>query len=315
MDVSGARDPLSRLLRWYPGAWRERYGDELVVLMRDDLNGRGPSWGYRRRVAVSGLRERATQSGLAGRSVEPAQRRRVGSLVILVSWFVMVLAGASYEKVSEHSIAALPNASRAGAQTAYDVVVALGVVGIVLVLAGAFAALPSLRRFLAAGGWASLRRHVWRGVALGLLSVAGVVAIASWAHGLTPYERNGGNGVYSAAFVVIALLAAATLGQWTAVAVAAGRRLALTDRILRVETGLALALGGVILAISVSASAWWILMARRAPSFLTGSPGDTASIVTPSFVVTLGLMAIAVATATVGVTRVMGARTPSPRSA
>lgn len=306
--MSAERDPLARLLRWYPAAWRERYGDEFVAFMNDDLEGRRPTWSYRRRVATAGLRERALDVGLVGRTVAPAERRRVGSLVVLVSWGVMVLAGASYEKVSEHSAQALAPTARTGAQVAYDLVVGFGVAGVALVAAGALAALPSLRRFLATGGWESLRAHVVRAVALSILAGAGVVFLATWAHRLTGYQRNGGDGAYSAAFALLAILAAVTLGQWTAVAVATGRRLVLSDRTLRLESVLAVGVGAAIVGIAASASVWWVTMARDAPAFLTGSAGGSPSIVTPNLVVTMGLMAFAVATSLMGVARIVGAR-------
>ena len=191
---------------------------------------------------------------------------------------------------------------------AYDLVVGLGVTGMALVAAGALVALPGLRRFVIAGGWSSLRRHVVRAVVGSVLAVASLAALAAWAHVLTGFQRNGGDGAYSTAFVMFALLVAATLGQWTAAAVAAGRRMVFSDRALRFESGLAVALGAAIVGIAASASAWWVTMARDAPSFLTGSAGGTQSLVTPNLVVTMGLMALAVATSMMGVARIVGAR-------
>src|SRR5690348_9135046 len=52
-------DPrLGRLLRWYPRAWRERYGDECLAMVEDTLDGRSPGWRLRLGAARAGLRER-----------------------------------------------------------------------------------------------------------------------------------------------------------------------------------------------------------------------------------------------------------------
>jgi hypothetical protein len=65
-----ADQALSRLLRWYPRAWRERYGDEFLAMVEDGLDGRRPGWRLRFGVVGAGLRERA-------RRVLPAALRRM----------------------------------------------------------------------------------------------------------------------------------------------------------------------------------------------------------------------------------------------
>jgi hypothetical protein len=53
----------SREFRWYPRAWRERYGEELLALIQDTLDEGRPTWRLRLSVARGGLRERAHQAG------------------------------------------------------------------------------------------------------------------------------------------------------------------------------------------------------------------------------------------------------------
>ena len=62
--MNGAPDELERLLRWYPPAWRDRYGDELVALLEDELDGAAPDVRLRLSLAASGIRQRARWSGL-----------------------------------------------------------------------------------------------------------------------------------------------------------------------------------------------------------------------------------------------------------
>ena len=60
-------DPdLAKLLRWYPRAWRERYGEEFLAMVEDSLSGRRPTWRLRLGVARAGLRERGHRARLAG---------------------------------------------------------------------------------------------------------------------------------------------------------------------------------------------------------------------------------------------------------
>jgi hypothetical protein len=57
MGAVNGRDA-SRVLRWYPAAWRRRYGDELIALL-DDTYGEGHlGWRVRMSLLRSGVRER-----------------------------------------------------------------------------------------------------------------------------------------------------------------------------------------------------------------------------------------------------------------
>jgi hypothetical protein len=58
-DPEGRGDPrLGKLLRWYPRAWRDRYGEEFLALVEDTLDGGRPGWRLRLGVVRAGLRER-----------------------------------------------------------------------------------------------------------------------------------------------------------------------------------------------------------------------------------------------------------------
>jgi hypothetical protein len=67
--VSAARTPAeraARLLRWYPRAWRERYGAEFTELLICDIADRPRSAGRAADIARGGLTARLTTVGLAG---------------------------------------------------------------------------------------------------------------------------------------------------------------------------------------------------------------------------------------------------------
>ena len=55
----------AKLLRWYPRAWRERYGEEFLAMVEDSLDGERPGRRFRLSVAWAGLRERGHRARLA----------------------------------------------------------------------------------------------------------------------------------------------------------------------------------------------------------------------------------------------------------
>jgi hypothetical protein len=62
----------ARLLRWYPAAWRARYGAEFTELLLADFADRPHSWQRAADVARSGLLARLTAAGLTSQRLEPA---------------------------------------------------------------------------------------------------------------------------------------------------------------------------------------------------------------------------------------------------
>ncbi|MFI5035624.1 MAG: hypothetical protein ACHQFZ_05410 [Acidimicrobiales bacterium] len=300
---------LAGLLRWYPESWRRRYGEELVALMSDDLEGRPPTLGYRWRVAAAGLVERAHGAGLTGNTATPAERRRAGSLVVLASWCAMVVAGSSFAKISEHFARAMPVASRAQPQVAFDVVVILAAAGALIVAAGAAVACPAFGRFLRDGGGTAVRRRVARALIPTLLAGGSLYPLAHWAHHLSNVQRNGGDAVYAMVLLAWALTVVAALVLWTTFAVAIARRLALSGRALRVESRLAVALSAVMVGLTAAVAVWWWSVATVAPWFLSGAPaGSTGSPAPINLVLTMGLMASSLIAAAFGVSRVASSR-------
>lgn len=299
------RHETAALLRWYPRHWRDRYGDELAALMEDMAGGGPPTLRFRVSIALAGLREHIYGSGLFGNRAPAADQVRAGSLLVLCTWTTFVLAGASFSKASEHFSQAMPVASRPFAQGAFNVVAALGVVGAILVMLGAIAALPAFTRFIRGGGWSTIRGPLLRAGALTLLSVGAVIPLSFWAHHLNELQRNGADPTYSGVLVIWAVLVAATLAQWTAAGVAATRRVDLPGGVLRFEAALAVALAGAMAAMTVAAALWWGSMAQNAPWFLQGTAqGTSPSPFTPQLIVTLALMTISVVGAGYGATRV-----------
>ena len=82
----------ARLLRWYPRAWREQYGEELLALIQDTLDEGGPTWRLRLGVAWGGLRERVHQAGQAAKAAIERPTAVSRWLTIFVAGSVLGLA-------------------------------------------------------------------------------------------------------------------------------------------------------------------------------------------------------------------------------
>jgi hypothetical protein len=91
--VTGVRSPsqrAERLLRWYPHAWRERYGEEFTELLILELAERPHSSGRTVNIMASGLLARLSAAGLTGTVLDgPAQARAsLATLVCSVAAFL-----------------------------------------------------------------------------------------------------------------------------------------------------------------------------------------------------------------------------------
>jgi hypothetical protein len=298
----GARDPR---LRWYPRAWRTRYGDELVALLDDEYGDHLPLIVHLG-VVTGGLRQRAQQSGLTGDSAPAANGVRAGALVVLVAWAAFVIAGASFAKFSEHFDEALPHSMAAHhlPDLAFSVLQSVAAVAGVLVVAGALLAVPAFVRFLRTDGWASVRGHFVRAATGSVLTGAATVLVVLQAHHLTPQQRDNGFHWYGALFLIWAALIVITLALWTVVAVAAARRSVFSPAILTAEAILAAAVALAMTVMVGATAVWWGAMAADAPAFLSASPGNAPGSTWDAwFIATVALMVLAMGVAACGVVR------------
>jgi hypothetical protein len=297
------------MLRWYPRAWRERYGDEFIAMLEDTVGNEAPRLSTRASVAASGLRERGYEAGLVGEGQPAGDQVRAGALLVLGAWVAMVVAGMSLAKTSEHFARAMPQGARPAAQLAYDLVAAAGALGSALVVVGAVIALPSLLKFLRAGGAPVIRASFLRAMAALLLTVVATFALAGWAHHLSTLQRNGADATYSGTFVGFALLVVTTLVLWMVTIVKVARRLQLSDRALRWESRLAVAVMGSMVAITIGAVVWWSEVAANTSWFRQGP--TTAIAVSPmtlKLALTCSLMCAASVVALHGVRRIVAVR-------
>jgi hypothetical protein len=92
-----------------------------------------------------------------------------------------------------------------------------------------------------------------------------------------------------------------TLGMWTVLAVAAGRRVTLSRTVLRAESILAAVVGLAVTVMLGATAVWWASMASQAPSFLTADP--TGAPLDPWLAGTVALMLAATGVGPGGVVR------------
>jgi hypothetical protein len=230
-----------RLLRAYPAAWRERYGDELASLIEAGSDDGRVPWRVKLDVIRAGLAQRLRSSG------PPEARIRDGVLLVLEAWATFVMAGLAFAKSSEHM----------AANTAYISVQLAAGVGTLAVLAGVALVARPLLDFLRDGGWQIAHRPLLRALASTGLTVVALGGVVAWAHRLTDAQRNGGDRLYGAAYLVFVACGIASIGLWTHAGIVIARRLTLTRATLRRETWLAAIATVTMAAITVAATIWW----------------------------------------------------------
>ena len=221
---------------------------------------------------------------------------------MLCAWTAFVVAGIGFAKLAEHFGRAVPARARPVSVGAFGTVQVLAVIGGLLVLAGAAAAGPAVIRFLRAGGWGLIRGHVLRAAGAIVVAAAALAGLTAAARMLTFAQRNGGDRLYSLAFVLTALLLSAALALCAVAAVATVRRLALTRAVLSAEAVLAATVTAAMTAMTAALALWWAAVGSSAPWFLQGTRvGSAASAVTPNLVGVAVLMLAADAVAGYGV--------------
>ena len=291
-----------RLLRIYPAAWRARYGDELAALIEALDGSARTSWWVCLDIARAGLVERTRTFGVCGLS--PRERAREGTLLVLYSWMLFVIGGFGVQKASEHWQAVTPTARQEVPTAAFDTLFATAAVGSVLVMLGVAASLPRLVAAVRDGGWTTIRRPIIRAGSLSALMLVATVGLAAWARNLAPAARNGSDLAYGGAFVGWLLLFGVCLLAWAAAAGATARQLRLSDRVLRFEVRLGMAVSAAMAVMTLAAAVWWGSLARAAPWFFAGRPsGSAASAFQWNMIVPVAWMLGATAISILGASR------------
>jgi hypothetical protein len=234
----------AHLLRWYPRAWRERYGEEVLALIQDNLQEGRPAWPLQLSVIWGGLRERGRQARRAATTSFKAAWSDKG----IINFAPGLICALGLDGVTSVSPAARP-----WQPLALDAELAAIALTGALVLADGLLALPALVRFLRAGGWPKIRRRVgW---------AAGVTAVA--AGSVVFVSGSGWQKSQNVSWAVLAGLLAsylattAAIGLWSTTATATARHLTLAPRVRAAQLILGAVLPTAVSAMIVTATLWW----------------------------------------------------------
>jgi hypothetical protein len=232
------------LLRWYPQAWRERYGGELLALIQDTLaDGRPAGW-LRLSVAWGGSRER----GREARRAAAAAARQPG----WPATWVKFMFGGVFAAYPLAVLTGSPPRAHGGqaAIVARDVVLASVALTGALILACALVTLPALVRFLRADGWRKIRRRVGWAAAASVLAgsaLAGLVLLVR----SRPFAQLDGSWTYLAVLLTAGVAAVVAIVLWVAAVSAAAWHPLPAPRTGNVVISV------VVLAMFGAASVWW----------------------------------------------------------
>jgi hypothetical protein len=239
----------ARLLRWYPRAWRERYGEELLALIQDTLDEGRPTWRLRLGVISGGLRERAHE---AGQAVRAAINPRSGPNL----WAKMLVAGTTVALLPQN-LSESPSPARGWqAVAAFDAMLAaVALIGAVVV-AGGLAALPALVRFLQAGGWPKIRRRVAWAAGATVAAGGGLAALVLVVDSRSPAQLDA-SWVYLVGWLATGLAIAVAIGLWATAAAATAGHLALVPRVRAVQLVLGAVAAPLVTLVLVTLTLWW----------------------------------------------------------
>jgi hypothetical protein len=232
------------LLRWYPRAWRERYGVELLALIQDDLQEGRPAWPLQLSVIWGGLGERGRQARYAATAAVKAAWSDKGSTILLAG----LICGFGLDGLTSPSAAA-----RTWQALALDAVLAAVALTGALVLADGLIAFPALVRFLRAGGWPKIRRRA--GWAAGVTAVAVGGLVFAWDSDWQA-QRNLSWAIL-VGLLVTGLATTGAIGLWSATVTATARHLTLAPRVRAAQLMLGALLPTAVSAIITTSALWW----------------------------------------------------------
>ena len=94
-DAHHAAHHAERLLRWYPLAWRERYGVEFMELLMEDCAERPHSTSRTADVVANGVMARLSYAGLTGSVLEGTDQARASLAALICSVAAFLTLGVS----------------------------------------------------------------------------------------------------------------------------------------------------------------------------------------------------------------------------
>jgi hypothetical protein len=89
-----------RLLRWYPRIWRERYGEEFLDLMEQEIDERPHSLRRSGNIAYRGSVSRLREVGLAASTIDPTDQPRAAVATLFISSAIFALVAMNFWSIA-----------------------------------------------------------------------------------------------------------------------------------------------------------------------------------------------------------------------
>jgi hypothetical protein len=288
-------------LRWYPVAWRQRYGEEFVSLLDETYAGQRVPLKASLSIVRAGALERVRDFGVIGDGTSDQRAITGSALTVLMAWVVFVVTGSVFAKYAEHWQWVTASNERTLPSAAYDAVAVGALLGVVITGAAALAVVPAFVRLVRSEGWQAVRAPLRRSLIAGMVALASSGGIVLWAHslhggGAVPFWPNRLVFLLWFALVAVAIfVVAASAGTVT-------RRIHLEARTTRTLGALALSMNVVLVVIFAGVLTWWGAIAANSPWFFssevlhspTATPGSITIVgstnhVAPVLLIVIGL--------------------------
>lgn len=293
-----------RLVRLYPRAWRERYGEEFVALLEE------------RPASVADFLDVACGALDAWLGPQPATERRMvaerirGSvLLVLWAWAFLVVAGAGFRKVTEYEDFVRAARDHVSVGVAFYAVVVGAVLALAAVVVGGLpVAFAALRNALA-----EERRDVPLLFCVPPLSFAGFLGYA-FVLAKVIYPFLGRPAVHDAANVTLflslagAFLLAAIASAW-AVSAAVGRA-EVGERTVRFALYPATVAAIAMVVVLAGTVVWGLALRAQSPALYAGDDGILATPTYATWLAIVVVMAASTAVAVAATVRGLRARRP-----
>lgn len=298
------RNVSHHLLRLYPAAWRDRYGDEFAALLDDCPSSLALVFD----VLLGALDARLRRSALTGKVFDMVARIRATAIAVFCAYIAFVVAGIGYQKLSEYEDFTAAGQAHPLVGLAHGAIVVGAGVALLAVLAGGLPlAFAALRDALA-----HRRRDV-----LALFAVPVIAFAALVVYGFVALQIANQGGAQSGKHLFLGLIAILVLGaiaSSAAVSLAIARsqigerlyRFALVPTII---TALAMAV------MFVADLAWGLGLRASEPALFAGDGGIVGTSTAASWLVQTLIMGIAAAVALYAVSRTLPPRHATARLA
>ncbi|HEX6121968.1 MAG TPA: hypothetical protein VFY89_02355 [Ktedonobacterales bacterium] len=285
-----------RLVRLYPRAWRERYGEEFrTVLAEERLSACVVV-----DVALGALDARLHPERVLGRGIAVVHRLRGAEIAIFCAFIAFVVGGIGFQKMTEYDdFMDLAHSRLEVGLPFYVISYGSAALLLAILLGGLPIAFMALRQAWAARRWGVVALFAVPVVSfLALVAVFAVVAHAASLMPPRPADTPPGRddvihfGILAGAFCLAALASTA------AVAVAIARS-ELPARVVRLAFVPAAGAALIMVLMCAAMLAWGLAVHADAPALFNGNDGLVATNTARSYFFQAGLMTLAALTALV----------------